>query len=109
MEGNYTLIKTFFMSLSLTIALVMLNTPFWLISIATLFLFSPLFFSSFAYATLVQLAYDLGRPILYIWALVVTIQGKQDFIAIAFYILIALQITTIVKRCVGTLILLFHK
>lgn len=109
MEGTYTLIKNFLMSLSLTIALVMLNAPFWLISIATFFVFSPLFFGSFTYAALVQLVYDLGRPILYIWALVVTIQGKQDFFAIAFYILAALQIITILKRCVGTLILLFDK
>ena len=106
-ENNYVYIQIFLMSISLTIALVMLNAPFWLISIVTLFLFSPLLFGSLLYASIVYIIYDIVRPILYIGALVVTIQGKQDFVAIAFYILAALQVINILRRFIGTVCGLF--
>lgn len=106
-ENNYVFIQVFLMSASLTIALIMLNAPIWLISIAVFLLFSPLIFGSLLWATIVYIIYDIVRPILYIWALVVTIQGKQDFIAIAFYILAALQVINILKRFFGTVLGLF--
>lgn len=102
MKDTFLYIRIFLMSLSLTMALVMLNTPYILIAITTLFLFSPILFNSMLYASLVYIIYDIARPTLYIWALVVTIQGKQDFIAIAFYILAALQVINILKRFIDT-------
>ena len=102
-QENYLLFKHFLMELSLSISLIMLNAPLWLIIVATFLVFSPLLFNSLTYATFLYCAYDIARPILYIWAIVVTIQGKQDFIAIAFYILAGLQIASIVKKLIGTI------
>jgi hypothetical protein len=62
-----------------------------------------LFFGSITYVSFICCTYDIVRPIIYIWALVVTIQGKQDFFAIAFYILATLQIFSIAKRFIGTI------
>ena len=91
------------MQLSIGLPLIMLNAPLWLILGATFLVFSPLFFGSLTYATFLFCSYDIIRPILYIWALVVTIGGKQDFIAIAFYVLFALQAISIIKRLIGTI------
>jgi hypothetical protein len=102
-ENKMANFKLFLMSLSLTISLIMLNTPLWVITIATLLIFSPFLFGSYTYATFLYCTYDIIRPILYIWALVVTIQGKQDFFAIAFYILAGLQTISIAKRFFGTI------
>ena len=107
MKDNFLYIRIFLMSLSLTIALVMVDASSILIAITTFFLFSPLLFGSLTYATIVYIIYDIVRPILYIWALVVTIQGEQDFIATAFYILAALQAINILKRFFGTICGLF--
>lgn len=103
MSEKHTNFLLFLMSLSLTVSLLMLDAPIWLICVATLLVFSPMFFGSLAYATFVYCTYDIIRPIVYIWALVVAIQGKQDFFAIAFYILTGLQAISIVKRFMGTI------
>ena len=102
-ENNFVLFKSFLMSLSLTLPLCMLNAPIWMIGLATFLVFSPLIFGSFTYATFLYCVYDIVRPILYIWALVVTIQGEQDFFAKAFYVLFAIQVITIAKRLIGTI------
>lgn len=102
-QENYIIFRLFLMELSLGIALIMLNAPLWLILVATFLIFSPMFFGSLTYATIVYSAYDIVRPILYIWAVVATIQGKQDFFAIAFYIIAGLQVISIVKRFIGTI------
>lgn len=102
-ENRFVNFKLFLMSLSLTLSLMMLDAPIWLIGISTLLVFSPFLFNSFTYATFLYCAYDIIRPILYTWALVVTIQGKQDFFAIAFYILAGLQAISIIKRFIGTI------
>ena len=103
MSEKYAKFQLFLMSLSLTISLVMLDAPLWLICTATFLVFSPLLFGSLSYATFLYCTYDIVRPILYTWALVVTIQGKQDFVAIAFYVLFAIQVITMVKRFIGTI------
>lgn len=100
---NYLLSQLFLMQLSLILPLIMLDAPMLLILAVPLLVFSPLLFNSTPYATIVFCAYDIIRPILYIWALVVTIGGKQDFFAIAFYIIAALQIMSIAKRFIGTI------
>lgn len=102
-QENYNIFMLFLMELSLSIALIMLNAPLWIIIVATFLIFSPLLFGSIAYAAVIFCTYDILRPILYIWAFVVTVQGKQDFFAIAFYILATLQIFSIVKRFIGTI------
>lgn len=101
-QGNYIYILVFLRSLSLTLPLIMLDAPIWVICLATFILFSPLLFGSLLYTGIVYCLYDIVRPILYIWGLVVTIQGKQDFFAIAFYVLMGLQIVNIIKRFLGT-------
>lgn len=102
-QENYVLFQLFLMELSLGIPLIMLEAPLWLILMATFLIFTPMLFGSFTYATILYCSYDVIRPILYIWALVVTILGVQDFFAIAFYILAGLQAISIVKRFIGTI------
>ena len=101
-ENRRVIFQLFLMSLSLTLSLAMLDAPILLICTSSFLVFSPLLFGSFTYSAFLYCAYDFVRPILYIWALVVTIQGKQDFFAIAFYILTGLQAISIVKRLMGT-------
>ena len=100
---NFAVFQIFLMELSLTIPLVMLDAPIWIIFVATFLMFSPLLLGSFTYAAILYSSYDFVRPILYIWALVVTIGGKQDFFAITFYVLFGLQLLSIVKRLIGTI------
>jgi hypothetical protein len=100
--AKYIYIIIFLRSLSLILPLIMLDTPIWLICIVTFILFSPLLFGSLLYTGILYCLYDIVRPILYICGLVVTIQGKQDFFAIAFYVLMGLQIVNIIKRFLGT-------
>ena len=102
-QENYNIFALFLMQLSISIALIMINAPLWLIIVATLLIFSPLFFGSITYASFICCTYDIVRPIIYIWALVVTIHGKQDFFAIAFYVLSVLQAFSIIKRFIGTI------
>ena len=102
-ESNYHIFQLFLMQLSISIPLIMLNAPLILILATTFLIFSPLFFGSLPYATVLFSAYDIIRPILYIWALIVTIGGRQDFFAIAFYVLFALQAISILKRLIGTI------
>ena len=91
------------MQMSLSIPLVMLDAPLWVTLLAPLLVYTPLLIYSMAYTTLLLCAYDIVRPALYVWALVVTICGVQDFFAIAFYIIVALQIFSIIKRFIGTI------
>ena len=102
-QENHVLFQLFLMELSLGIPLIMLDAPLWLILMATFLIFTPMLFGSFTYATILYCSYDVIRPILYIWALVVTILGVQDLFAIAFYILAGLQALSIVKRFIGTI------
>ena len=102
-KNNYNIFQLFLMQLSISIALIMLDAPLFLITVATILVFSPMFFGSSTYATILFCSYDIIRAILYIWALIVTIGGEQDFFAIAFYILSGLQAISIIKRLIGTI------
>ena len=102
------------MSISLTLPLIMLDAPFGIILVATTIIFLPciLMFvppledlTSISYIIIWHL-YNIVRPILYICGLVVTIQGTQDFFAIAFYILMGLQSMNIIKNFIGTIIII---
>ena len=100
---NYVLFQSFLMSLSLLVPLIMLDTPILIICIITFLIFSPLLFKSLKFAMILYITYDIARPILYVCGLIVTVLGKQDFFAIAFYILMALQAWNIIKKLIGTI------
>ena len=96
---NYGLFMAFLASLSLTIPLIIIGTPFWVISVASLVMFLPYFIPSDWIAIAVIALYTLlMRPGLYIWALIVAIGGQQDFVAIAFYVIAGLQAISIIKN-----------
>ncbi len=101
-RDGYLYIQLSLLSLSLILPLIMIKTPIWLICVTTFIVFSPLLFPSVFYTAILFCMYDIIRPILYVWGLVATIQGKQDFFAIAFYILMGLQAFSIIKRFLGT-------
>lgn len=101
-DNTFNYFQIFLLSLSLTLPLIMVNTPVWLIAIVTFLMFSPALFGSVLYAVILYCIYDIIRPILYVWGLVVAIQGKQDLFTVVFYILVVLQAVDIVKRFIGT-------
>lgn len=110
-EQNYTKQMLWLllpMSLSITLALMMLGTSIWLISAVNLLILSPMLFLSKKLAVIVPYVYYIANPILYVWALVVTIQGPQDFFAIAFYILMAIQVPKMIVNFIGTMAILFY-
>lgn len=108
-EINYGLFMAFWYSLSLAIPLIVIGVPMWVISAVSLVIFSPFFIPSDWPAIIVIALHTLIlRPGLYIWALVVAINGPQDFVAIAFYIVAALQAISIVKNFLFYLISLFN-
>ena len=100
---RYLSIKLILMGLSIDLPLIMIDAPFWLTSAVMFIVISPLIFHSLSYSMILFFAYDIIKPILYIWALIVTIGGEQDFLAIAFYIIFGLQIFTITKKFIGTI------
>lgn len=96
------------MVLSITVPLLMLDTPIWLMSLIDLVILSPMLLWSQKLSVIVPYAYHIIRPILYISALVVTILGVQDFLAIAFYILMAIQIPRMIKNFIGTILIIYY-
>ena len=104
---RYLCFQLVLMGLSINLPLIMLDAPFWLMSAILFIVISPLVFPSLSYTTILMWIYDITRPILYIWALVVTISGTQDFLAIAFYILLGLQILVIIRRFIGTILTIY--
>ena len=100
---NYGLFQLFLMSASLNLPLIMLNAPTWLLFVTIFFIFSPIIFVKDWLIYLVLHLYNIVRVILYIWAIIVTIQGQQDFVAIAFYIITALQAANIIKNFIFTI------
>ena len=113
-QENYFSYKTyrlFFMQLSLSLPLIMMNAPWFIIIITPLLVYLPLIVKSLWLPIVLFISYDIVRPILYVWGLVVTAQGKQDFFAIAFYIIAGLQAINIIKRLFGTIctIILFAR
>ena len=110
---NYGLFRLFLLSLSLAIPLIVIGAPGWIIALASVYVFSPLLFKSELLLYITAWLYDIVlRPGLYVWALIVAINGPQDFVAIAFYILAFLQAWSILKNLISQicqLILLFGK
>lgn len=103
-EQNYTkkmLLLLLPMVLSLTLPLLMLDAPVWVMTIVGLIILSPWIFDSQVMTMIVPFAYYIIKPALYIWALVITILGVQDFFTIAFYILMAIQIPGMIKKFIG--------
>lgn len=95
---TYGLFTMFLKAVSLDIALIMLNAPVFLIVAVTAIMYIPFFIDSPSFPTVLLHIYNFLRPILYIIALIVTIQGKQDAFAIAFYILFAIQLFSIIRN-----------
>lgn len=101
---NYGLFRMLLWSLSLAIPLVIIEAPFWVISIVSLVMFLPVIIpSDWTVITVIALYTILLRPGLYIWGLIVAINGPQDIIAIAFYVIAGLQAISIVKNFVAYL------
>lgn len=94
------------MVVSITIPLLMIGAPVWLMTIIDLIILSPMLLVSIRLTTIVPYAYYIIKPILYVWALVVTILGVQDFLAIAFYVLMAIQTPRMIKNFIGTILIL---
>ena len=110
-EQNYTkqMLKLLLpMVISITIPLLMLDAPIWLMVVVDLIILSPMLFWSRSLSVIVPYAYYIIKPILYVWALVVTILGVQDFFAIAFYILMALQTPNMIKNFIGTILIIYY-
>lgn len=111
---NYLLLLGFLRSVSLAIPLLIIdftyNTSFPLIIISVIG-FLPILIHSLKFNMVLEFLYNIVlRPGLYIWALIVTIQGTQDLIAIAFYVLAALQGYSIIKNFFSyvTMMILFN-
>lgn len=97
---NYGLFVALLASLSLGIPLIVIDAPFWVISIVSLAMFLPYIIpSTLTFFSITTIYAILLRPGLYIWGLIATINGPQDFIAIAFYIVAGLQAFSIIKNC----------
>ena len=96
------------MVLSVTLPLLMLNAPVWVMTIVDLIILSPMLLWSVKLTKIIPYAYFVLNPIIYIFALVVTIQGKQDFFAITFYILMGLQTPKMITNLIGTILILYH-
>lgn len=113
MEENrgtgYLCVTNILRCVSLTFPLLIIGAPSWCIGLVAVFIFSPLIFRSANLVVITEYAYDFGRPILYIWAVVAAIMDPQDVIAIIFYIFAALQVLNMFKRICFAVVLLAHK
>lgn len=95
------------MSLSLNIPLIIIDTPFWVNILATIVIFATAFSGNTLVAYIYRVIHNvLLRPGLYIWALLVTITGPQDIIAIGFYIATVIQFKNIVGNLIGEIAVL---
>lgn len=99
---NYNLFILFLMQLSLILPLIMIEAPTWIIITIPILVYLPLLLQSFVLHIILFYLYDIVKPILYVWGLIVTIQGTQDFFAITFYIIAGLQVVNMIKRLFGT-------
>lgn len=103
-----------FMAASVSFPLIILNAPDWVISLPTTVFMLAMILAIFGKASgfvevlilLMTYGYNIIKPVLYIWALLVTIHGPQDTLAIVFYIVTALQAVFMIKNFIGTLLLL---
>jgi hypothetical protein len=104
---NFMLWKLFLMSLSLTIPLIMIGASGWIITLATIIVFATALSGRTRIAYIYRILHNiLLRPGLYIWALIVTISGPQDIVAIGFYIAIVCQAKNIIGNFIGEILIL---
>ena len=109
MNGNrslsYLLLNRTIMYMSLALPLIVLPVPLWVTLAVPAFVYLSVLMPSPTVEFIVKFLYSfLLRPGLYIAALVFAIGGKQDFVAISFYILAALQSFFIVKNFFSALL-----
>ncbi len=95
---RYARFIIFLRETSIYIALIMLHTPPLLIFIILLLSSLIMIMPSLVAQFIIQHVYNFVRPILYVWALIITIGGKQDVFAILFYILSGVQAISIIKN-----------
>lgn len=104
---GFAMFKLYLMSLSLTIPLIIIGASGWIIALITIAVFASALSGREGIAMIYrQLHNIILRPGLYIWALVVAIKGPQDFFAIGFYIVAALQALNIIRNFIGEILLL---
>ena len=108
---NYGLFMAVLASISISIPLIVIGVPYWVILAVSLFMFLPGIIQSTRIFIAVSAIYAiLLRPGLYILGLIAAINGPQDFIAIAFYVIAGLQAYNIIKNFLAyTLILIYSK
>ena len=99
---NFSLFIMILKSASISIPLIILNVPAFLIGLISLVIFLPLIIGSETLLLFMFHIYNITRPILYIIALITTIGGKQDMVAIAFYIIMGLQVINMLKNIAYT-------
>ena len=105
---GFLLWKLFLMSLSLAIPLIMIGASGWIITLVTIIVFATALSGRVGIAYIYRMLHNiLLRPGLYIWALIVTIAGPQDVVAIGFYIVFACQAMNIISNFIGEVIVLF--
>ncbi len=104
---SFLLMQLFLMSLSLAIPLIMIGASGWIITLVTIIVFATALSGRVGIAYIYRIIHNLLlRPGLYIWALVVTISGPQDLIAIGFYIVLVCQAKNIISNFIGETIIL---
>jgi hypothetical protein len=104
---SFLLWQLFLMSLSLAIALIIIGASGWIITITTIIIFATALSGNVGIAFIYRVIHNIIlRPGLYIWALIVTITGPQDLVAIGFYIALVCQAKNIIGNFVGEIIIL---
>ena len=108
---RYLLISSFLRAISLSIPLIMISVNTNISLPLTLLSFIPflqILIHSENFVLFIEFVYNVVlRPVVYIIALITTIQADQDFISIIFYTLFALQIINIIKHFLFSLISIF--
>lgn len=104
---NYILLTTVLKSVSISIALLMMDAPLLITLLITTFVYLPAFKPSATTALIVEYTYNIARPILYIAATVIAAGGDQNFFTIAFYILTGIQALYMIPKFFGTIAIIF--
>lgn len=100
-------LRLLLMSLSINIPLIIIGTPFWVNILAIVAIFATAFSGNAGIAYIYRIIHNiLLRPGLYIWALIVTITGPQDLVAIGFYIAFVFQLKNIIGNFIGEILIL---
>lgn len=100
---NYSITTLFFKSVSVIIALIMFESPMPAILAVPIVMFLPMLIGSPIILSIVLHVYNLFRPVFYVAAIISTIIGNQDMVAIAFYIISAIQIPSMLSNLLQTI------